>query len=700
MDITENIKTRSLLLEIGTEEIPAGYIGPALKALSSTLLKRLEDVRIEHGKARTFGTPMRLAIQVMEVAEKQTSLSKEVTGPPEKVSFDEDGKPTMAAVKFAEKVGIPLKKIKIKETKKGAYLSADVTEKGIAAKKLLKNILPEVILSLPFPKTMRWSDLDISFARPIHSILALFGKDIISFPMGDLKSGRKTFGHRFMRPGKMVVSDIRTYCDSLREASVIADIEERKKRVLEEIEKVAKEFGGSVLPDEELVDIVTNLVELPFAIAGNFDDKFLELPEEVLITAMREHQKYFAVINKDGSLMPWFIAVNNTRAKDMDLVAKGHGRVLRARLEDAIFFFRNDIKESLENMSEKLKGVLFQAKLGSMHEKIVRVSEIGKYIATEMGGSEELAEDVQRAAQLCKADLVSQVVVEFPKLQGVMGRIYAAKDGETEQVSTAIEEHYRPVRSGGELPETDIGSVLSIADKMDSICGCFSAGFVPTGAADPYALRRQGIGIVQIMHNRKLKFSLSSLIEKSVSLFEKSDAERVSEISGDVYNFLSSRISHLMAEEGFSKDVISAVTSVSVDCLPDAWEKVKALEKLKNEPDFEPLAISFKRVANIIKKAKGYSAGRVDKTLFQEESEENLYSDLEDVTRHVSENLESGHFSQALYDIASLKNSVDTFFDDVLVMDDNIKIRNNRLSLLGEVASLFENIADFSMIST
>ena len=688
----------NLLLEIGTEEIPASYIEPALNALSSLLLQKLTEARIEHGDARTFGTPRRLTVEIADVAKRQKPLAIEVIGPPERVGFDEYGNPTVAAEKFAEKVGISVNSLEIKETKKGFYLCARKTDHGLAARTLLKSILPEAIIKIPFPKTMRWADLGLEFARPIHSILALLGKNIIPFALGNIKSGRYTFGHSFMHPGRIKVTDPDDYIEALHSVYVVVDPEERKRNIKEKISKAAKSLGGRVLPDSELVDIVTNLVEYPAVAAGKFDTKFLDLPDEVLITSMREHQKYFAVIDEKNNLMPCFIAVNNTPAKDMSLVAKGHERVLRARLEDAQFFYRSDLEISFDGWIEKLKGVLFQARLGSMYEKVGRTCKIAEFLADAAEYDSDLKKHLLRAAWLCKADLVSHVVVEFPKLQGVMGRVYALLAGESDIVASAIEEHYRPNYSGGPLPETITGALLGISDKIDSICGCFSIGFIPTGASDPYALRRQGIGIVQIMLEKGFSFSLGKMIEKSLEFFGKGQENR--ETAGRVYDFLKDRIAHLLAEEGFSKDVISAIVSVSADHVPNVRNRVRALEKLKAEPDFESLAIAFKRVVNIIKKAGHFETKDVDENLFQDECESSLFASYKEVKKKVYYDLDKGLFDQALLDMALLRDSIDAFFDGVMVMTEDADIRCNRLALLKHIADLFETFADFSKIST
>ncbi|MGD9383257.1 MAG: glycine--tRNA ligase subunit beta, partial [Desulfobacterales bacterium] len=652
------------------------------------------------GSARIFATPRRLAVEVKKVAAKQKPLILEVVGPPERMAFNEKGQPTVAAKKFAEKVGVSVNALVVKDTNKGRYLCAKVTERGLSTRTLLKKILPDVILSTPFPKTMKWAELDIQFARPIHSILALLGEKVIPFTLGDIKSGRYTCGHYFMNKSKVKISRPKDYVKTLRSAKVLVDFQERKKSLEKEIEKAAKKVGGKILPDDELVEIVKNLVEYPVATVGKFDREFLEVPSEILITAMREHQKYFAVIDNKGNLMPCFVAANNTRTKDMNLVSTGHEWVLRARLADAQFFYKSDLDYSSRDRVEKLKGVLFQAKLGSMHEKIVRLQKIGGFLADKVEKGSDLKKHVTRAAWLCKADLVSHVVVEFPKLQGIMGRVYASVTKEPVAVATAIEEHYRPIYSGGELPETRVGAILAIADKIDNICGFFSVGLIPTGASDPYALRRQGIGLIQIMLDKKFSFSLKGMIEKSLKLYGVKGVRKIREIADPVNTFIQNRMTHLLAEEGFSKDVIQAVVSVSVDNVPDVWNRARALQNLKTAPDFEPLAVAFKRVVNIIKKVKGFKAKPIKENLFEHDSESTLYSAYQAVKDNVSVNLEKGDPGRALHEIASLRDPVDAFFDGVLVMAKETKIRNNRLSLLKHIADLFEHIADFSKIST
>jgi len=693
-----------LLLEIGSEEIPAGYITPALDALSSGLMKRLTDARIEHGSAEVYATPRRLAVKVADVAEKQKSIQSEIIGPPAKVGFDAQGQPATAGLKFAEKVGVPVKKLVVKETPKGAYLAAVIRQRGVATRTLLKEILPQVILSIPFPKKMRWADLDIEFARPIHTLLALLGNKVIPFQFGNLKSNRYTNGHSFMSPAKIKLAAPEDYLSALGSARVMADMQQRRSKLEDDIADAARKLNGRILPDDELVDIVTNLVEYPVVVAGNFDKEFLEVPDEVLINAMREHQKYFAVVSQDNRLMPCFIAVNNTVARDMAVVAKGHERVLRARLADAQFFYQGDLRISNDERVEMLKKVLFQAELGTVHEKAERVAGIGEFISAAVNSKPaaaaedaDLKKHVIRAAMLSKSDLVSQVVGEFPKLQGIMGRVYAAVAGEPRAVATAIEEHYRPVYSGAPLPETRVGAILSIADKIDSICGCFSVGLVPTGASDPYALRRQGIGILQIMKDQDFSFSVSDLIGQSLKQF---NPQNLPAIQGQVTIFLRNRMTNLLVDGGYSKDTVAALLSAASDNIPDIWRRAAALEQLKAKPDFEPLAVAFKRVVNIIKKADDIAVDNPDQALFQHESEKDLLNAYEQVKNRVEDDLKQGLYDQALVKIASLRDPVDAFFEGVMVMADDIRIRDNRLALLSMIATLFGKLADFSKLTT
>ncbi|WP_299978304.1 glycine--tRNA ligase subunit beta [Desulfobacula sp.] len=689
----------TLLIEIGSEEIPAGYIIPALDAFKEKILASLDKARIDHGEPRTFGTPRRLALMVEDVADTQNPKTSTITGPPERVGFDENGSPTLAAEKFAAKAGVALDQIKVEDIKKGRYLTAVIEEKCESTVFILENILEKEILSIPFPKRMRWGDLSISFGRPIISLVGLLGEKNLDFKVGNIKSSSYILGHQFMHPGEQKIESADKYVEIAEAAGVIPDIEKRKALLTKAIESCAKDHDSKILKDDELINIVTNLVESPFPVVGKFDDEFLEVPDEVLITAMREHQKYFALGDEKGNLKPLFIAVNNTRAKDMALVARGHEKVLRARLSDAKFFYEVDLQSSLDEFTQKLKKVTFQEKLGTVYDKTLRIGSLAEHLAGESSYNDKdvLKLKVTRAAQICKSDLVSQVVIEFTKLQGVIGRTYALKAGEKEDVAFAIEQHYRPVHSGGKLPENPTACLLAIADKMDTICGCFCVGLIPTGGTDPYALRRQGIGIIQIMLEENLVFSFTSMIDKGLDAYIDNAAEK-EEISLKIIEFLKNRMVNILTDTGFSKEAVNSAFRASFDNIPDVVLRVKALDSLRKEPDFEPLSITFKRVENILKKATTTSGLSVDESLFEDLCEKGLFSAVNEVRQIVEGLIQEGNYDKALSHIATLRPKVDTFFEDVMVMAEDTKLRQNRIALLSSVSGLFKNIADFSML--
>jgi glycyl-tRNA synthetase beta chain len=671
------------------------------------MTNKLSQARIEHGPMETFSTPRRLALMIRDVAERQGSITQEILGPPKAVAFGPDGRPTKAAEGFANGQGVSVNRLTTKTTSKGEYVCVRKVERGLASRRLLQAIIPEVIVDIPFPKSMRWANFSLTFARPIHSILALLGERIIPFNLENIRSGRRTLGHRFMHPKPIKISDCSEYVAALRSAFVVADSEQRRKIIQEQIGEAARKLGGEAIADNDLLETVTNLVEYSAVAAGTFDEAFLKLPREVLITAMREHQKYFAVVSSDHKLLPCFIAVNNTPAQDMSVVTSGHERVLRARLEDARFFFETDAKTTLDEKVDRLKGVLFQARLGTMFEKVCRVQKLAEHLA-EMAAP-EMKPTVSRAAWLCKSDLTAQMVNEFPKLQGVMGRIYGALQGETEDVALALEEHYLPAYAGGPLPRTLAGSLLSIADKVDTICSCFGIGLLPTGTSDPYALRRQAVGIIQIMLSGSFSLSLKELLLKSLELLgDKISADR-EQTAQKVLTFLQHRMEHLLAEQGFSKDVIAAVVTASTDDIPGVLKRTEALESLKAKPDFEPLATAFKRVVNIIRKAGQSGEVKVapegiqvqaNPSLFQESCEQGLYEAFQRVKQQIPGDIEKGAFDRALLAVSTLKEPVDTFFDGVMVLTEDQTLKQNRLALLGEIADLFALFADFSKIST
>lgn len=681
------------LLEIGTEEIPAGYIEPALEAMSTMLQKTLEDKRIGHGAVRIMGTPRRLVWWIKDVADKQESQTVEIVGPPKQAAFDEAGNPTKAALGFARAQGVEVDDLQLTQTPRGEYLMLSRHQPGMATAECLSSVLPDLIQAIPFPKSMRWATFKVHFARPIHWIVALLGKEIVPFTFGNIVSGNTSYGHRFMSPGPFQVTEIDSYVEALRERFVIVEIQERRDRIRRVIAESAREKNGYVLEDEELVDEVNYLAEYPTAVCGGFDQHYLELPREVLITAMRSHQRYFAVIDDEGRLMPNFVAVNNTLTRNPQVVAQGNERVLRARLEDARFYFVEDQKIDLEARVEELKEVVFHSKLGTSYEKMERFKALVEYMA-ELVAPEQKAV-VSRAAYLCKADLVTGTVGEFPELQGVMGRAYARLAGEQETVAQAIYEHYLPTHAGGELPAGIVGSLLSIADKLDTVVGCFGVGQIPSGTADPFALRRQALGIIRIILENRLAFSLSDLISRTLSGLDGKITEPVDQARRGVLEFFLVRLENWLLGQGYPQDVVEAVLASQQDVLMEAVAKIDALKTFREQQEFGPLLTSVKRVLNILKEEVETP---VDPERFVAPAEKELYQKLADSENKVEESLASSDYQRALEDLAGLKNPIDHFFDDVMVLDKDETLRRNRLALLTRIARLFQRIADFSRL--
>jgi len=705
--------TKQLLLEIGTEEIPAGFLPRAMADMEGIIARELAAARLDYGEIRTFATPRRLALAVMDVSAVQPDAEITETGPAVNVAFDAEGRLTRAGEGFLRGKGwdgsplsvdagafsagavgrFPNAGIELVEAGKALKLAVTRTETGRPAHELLSEILPRLVAAIPFRKSMRWGDLDVRFARPVHWIVALFDGIVVPFTFGGIESGGVSRGHRFMANQPFPVRDLAHYLDECERHFVIPDPARRREIIRRETHRVAKAAGGQLMPDEGLLEEVTYLVEYPSAVHGTFDPSFLEVPKEVLITSMRSHQRYFSVTDQDGRLLPVFITIPNTLAEDPSVVVKGNERVLRARLSDARFFFDEDRKVPLEQRVEALKSVVYQQKLGTSYEKLERFRELALWLAAELAPSQ--ADKVRRAATLCKADLVTGMVGEFPEVQGIMGREYALHDGEDPEVADAIAEHYLPTQAGGELPSSAIGALVSLADKMDTICGCFGVGLIPTGSADPYALRRSAIGIINIMMDKGYRTPLESFVGKSLDLLAPRITRPRTEVRADVLEFFRARFVNLLADR-FPADAVDAVVSAGFSDPVDAAEKIAALAEFKRRPDFEPLAIAFKRVCNIV---KGGVDLPMDAALFQETAEERLHAAFRAVAGNVAARVAERDYLAALSEIAALKESVDGFFDKVMVMAEDERVRNNRLALLTGIARMFGAIADFSKIS-
>ncbi|MBW2039594.1 MAG: glycine--tRNA ligase subunit beta [Deltaproteobacteria bacterium] len=684
---------KGMLLEVGTEEIPSLFIPQALEGMGETLKKELEAQRVDWGGIKWMGTPRRLTL-FAELEERQRPLERERIGPPKSAAFDPQGRPTKAALGFAQREGVRVEDLEVVETEKGEYLCARKQEEGRQTSEILSGVLPRLITSIPFPKSMRWSNLEIRFARPIHWILAIFDREVVPFALENLTSGPFTQGHRFLHPDPIEVKGLKDYLEGLRQACVIVDPEERKELIRRGIHEAAQQVGGKPLEDEDLLEEVTYLVEYPVAICGSFDDGYLNLPKEVLITAMQQHQRYFPVVDEEGRLSPYFVTVSNTKTPDMGVVREGNERVLRARLADAQFFFQEDQKIPLEERVEELKGVIFQAKLGTSYEKVMRLRELAMRLAGDLAPKDK--EVVARGAYLCKADLVTEMVGEFPQLQGVMGREYALHSGEDPAVAQMIYEHYLPRFAGDELPTTTAGDLVSIADKLDTIIGCFGVGLIPTGTSDPFALRRQALGIIHIIVGKGYTVSLQRMISMGLDILMAKTERSLEEIQADVLAFFRGRFVNLLVSQGYPVDLVEAVLAIQVDDLMDAHLRVKALTTFRGRPEFEPLAVAFKRVANILK-GVDHKKG-VDPSLFETSQEEGLHRHYQEIEGRFSDLIKGGDYEGALVELARLRVPVDDFFDHVLVMAEDEKLRANRLALLDEIAELFSQMADFSQV--
>lgn len=702
-------KRVELVFEIGCEEIPAGMLPKAEEELRLSIEKLLTAEDLQEGvTVQTFSAPRRLTAWVRGLLGKQPDVVQEVTGPPKSVAYDSVGAPTRAAVSFAEKQGIALHDIQFVETAKGVYLAARQTRKGRTAEAILKEILPRAIHDLSWPRSMTWTGLEgARFIRPIRWILAVLDGKPLAFSFGGITAGDRTRGHRFLGAAAVRVTGFADYERKLHANGVIVRPGLRREKIQKELVAHIKRGGYRIHDDPELLKLVAYLNEFPTVIEGAFDPAFLSLPDEILVTVMRGHQKYFAVEKRGGELAPHFLAVINLDRDAKGLVRAGHERVLRARFADARFFWESDQKCRLADYLPKLERVTYESRLGSYRDKVERIRSMARWFSEQWFNSGILqahVSDADRAAELAKCDLATEMVREFTELQGVVGGLYARAQGEPEEVADAIYDHYRPVGLEDPVPRNPIGCAVALADKIDSVVGCFAVGLVPSGSSDPFALRRAALGIVKIILEKKLPVSLSLAVGAAAkSLLTHPPRKGVTpEQEAQVLEFLLDRARFVFRErEGFSYDEVNAVFRAGADDLLDVRKRLEALRALRKSKNFEPLAVSFKRIRKILEKSeKGTKDARSNPELFQHEAERALHGSMRAALPKVDGEKRAGRYREALEVIAGLRPGVDRFFEEVMVMDEDLGIRRNRLALLGELLREFTTIADFSEIGS
>lgn len=700
------------LLEIGCEEIPAGMIAKASSDLKQILETQFAAQRIAaKGSVETFGAPRRLIAIVRGVVLKQDGVSQEILGPPKSVAYDAVGAPTRAASSFAEKQGILLEKLSIVATPKGDYLAVKKLIVGRFAKDLLAEIIPQAIRELSFPRSMYWTNAsDLRFIRPIRWIVAVLDGRVVPFTLAGVSSGDASAGHRFLGRPTIKVKNSVELIERLRRNFVLALPTERHKKIEMEIQVILSKRGLRLHADAELTELVTYLNEYPTAVIGDFDPAFLSLPDEILLTVMRDHQKYFGVTNKQGALAPHFIAIINLDKDRKGLVRAGHERVLRARFSDARFFWEMDQKLKLGEHLPKLKQVTYESRLGSYYDKVERMRALARWLAntwSQGGVLEAHADDADRAAELAKCDLVTSMVREFTELQGIVGGLYARAQGEPEDVADGIYDHYRPVGLDDPIPRNLTGCAVALADKLDSLMGCFAVGAIPSGSSDPFGLRRAALGIVKILLERKLPLSISSAISTAANgLRQKAPIIDVKpEAEAQVLEFMLERARFVLRERyGFAYDEVNAALAAGGDDLVDAIERVAAIKAIRKAKDFVPLAAAFKRIRNILEKSGGGAAkagarnSSVRPELFRENAERELHEAARQIGERAHTLKRSAKYREALEVIAGLRPAVDKFFDEVLVMAEEEDVRKNRLALLSSLFKEFSTIADFSEI--
>lgn len=681
-----------LLLEIGVEELPSRFGQTTLDQIENNLSKLLKEERINFDNIEKYATPRRLTFVIKNLADKATDLEEEVKGPAKKIAVDADGNFTKPALGFMKSKGLDPENVYFKQLGNAEYLFGTIKQEGKHTSEVLKTIVPEAIKNVTFPKAMRWGGKNMRFARPIRWMVALLNNEVLDIDLEGIKSSNITRGHRFLGEKEFEVNSVEEYFEKLDKNFVVLDQHKRKEMIREQAVEVAKSLGGEVELDEDLLEEITFLVEYPTAFYGEFDEEYVKLPKEVVTTPMKEHQRYFPV-SKDGKLLPNFIAVRNGDSNRIDLVKAGNEKVLRARLADALFFYHEDTKKPLESFVDKLQTVVFQAKLGTVYDKTLRIEKLSQVILNELNMTES-KENTLRAAKLCKADLVTNMVFEFTELQGIMGRDYAQVSGENEEVCQGIFEHYLPRFAGDILPETNTGIALSIADKLDSIAGFFAIGIKPSGSQDPYALRRQALGILSILLDRKLSVNLNNLINAALDNYSNLEFNK-EEVASQIVEFFVERVKNLFKDLGIRYDVIDAVLNNNLDDISDIHTRALELNRWLQKDELVEMLTAFNRVATLAEKA---TTDIVKEDLLKEDAEIKLYNGFKEIKSNVESLLLDKKYNEALDAFATLRPLVDNLFDNVMVMDKDEAIKENRLGLLKQIYSTMLTICDLSKI--
>ncbi|WP_313567926.1 glycine--tRNA ligase subunit beta [Acetoanaerobium noterae] len=682
---------KKLLFEIGTEEIPARFIAKTKADMKGYLEKTLKELHIEYKSIELKCTPRRFVVVIDELAENQATVEEELKGPAKKIAFDENNNPSKALLGFLKGKDISPEEVYFKTVGKDEYAHIKLTKEGQAVKGLLKDIFEGMIKSTTFPKSMRWGGKNIRFVRPIRYFVCLMDEEVIDFEIEGIKTGNITKGHRFLGSSEIVINTPDEYEAKLKENFVILDDEQRKGLILEQCKAVADSLGGTLMMDEDLLEEVNYIVEYPTAFYGEFDESYLSLPKEAIITPMKEHQRYFPVLDADGKLLNKFITVRNGDSYAIDNVKRGNEKVLDARLSDALFFYHEDTKKPLEAYVERLDTIVFQQKLGTILDKTKRIQNLSEKIAKALALT---LPNLDRAAYLSKADLTTAMVFEFTELQGIMGRYYANLSNEPSEVAEAIYEHYLPRFAGDELPSTNEGIILALSDRLDSVAGFFAIGIQPTGSQDPYALRRQALGILNIMMEKKLNVRLFDLLDLALENFDFEDMDKQS-VKSDLMSFFELRLKNLFTDMGIRYDVVDAIINIEDSNPFDLLIRAKDLDTwVKNNSVTEALQ-TFSRISNISKEA---IAGKVDEALFAHDSEAKLNTAYNSIKAEVEAMLARREYVKALELLISIKDSVDAFFDSVMIMDENMDIRANRLAMLSNIRTTMESVADLSKI--